>query len=114
MHEVVKSIALYVAYFAEVAAALVITVGTAQAVWIYLRRVFVAGHELGILMRSRVKLGFSLSLGLGFLIGADIIKTAVAPTWKDIGQLAAIVAIRTVINIFLMKDMEKIGKTIEG
>ena len=64
--------------------------------------------------RSRIKLGHSLSLGLEFLIGADILKTAVAPTWNDIGQLAAIIAIRTVLNFFLMRELEQNDKSIEA
>jgi uncharacterized membrane protein len=54
-----------------------------------------------------------LSLGLEFLIGADILKTAVAPSWNDIGQLAAIIAIRTVLNFFLMRELEQIDKSLE-
>ena len=52
-----------------------------------------------------------MSLGLEFLVGADILKTAVAPTWQDIGQLAAIIAIRTVVNFLLIWEMEKMEKS---
>jgi uncharacterized membrane protein len=41
------------------------------------------------------------------LLAADIIRTAIAPTWADIGQLAAIAALRTFLNYFLDKDIEK-------
>lgn len=47
----------------------------------------------------------SCSLALGFLIGASILKTTLAPTWTDIGQLAAIIAIRTILNYFLLHDI---------
>jgi uncharacterized membrane protein len=46
-------------------------------------------------------------LGLAFLIGASILKTIIAPTWNDIGQLAAIIGIRTALNYFLLKDVNK-------
>ena len=59
----------------------------------------------------RIQLGHSLSLGLEFLVGADVLKTAVAPTWQDIGQLAAIIAIRTVVNFLLMWELEKVEKS---
>ena len=59
----------------------------------------------------RIQLGHSLSLGLEFLVGADILKTAVAPSWQDIGQLAAIIAIRTVVNFLLIWEMEKMEKS---
>jgi len=35
------------------------------------------------------------------------LKTTIAPTWNDIGQLAAIIAIRTALNYFLVKDIDK-------
>ena len=50
-----------------------------------------------------------LLLGLEFLLASDIIRTAIAPTWTDIGQLAAVAVIRTFLNYFLTKDIETIG-----
>jgi uncharacterized membrane protein len=46
-------------------------------------------------------------LALEFQLAADILSTAVAPTWEAIGKLAAIAVIRTVLNYFLTKEMEK-------
>jgi uncharacterized membrane protein len=54
-----------------------------------------------------VRFGIWLLLGLEFELAADIIRTAISPSWTDIGQLAAIAAIRTVLNHFLEKDIEK-------
>ena len=44
-------------------------------------------------------------LALGFALAADIVRTAVAPTWDDITKLAVIAAIRTMLNYFLAKDI---------
>jgi uncharacterized membrane protein len=44
------------------------------------------------------------------LLAADILRTAVAPTWEDIGKLAAIAAIRTVLNYFLERELHTIQK----
>ncbi|WP_254684347.1 DUF1622 domain-containing protein [Edaphosphingomonas haloaromaticamans] len=49
-------------------------------------------------------------LALEFALGADIIRTAVAPTWDDIGKLAAIAAIRTGLSYFLERDIESVGE----
>ena len=38
-------------------------------------------------------------------LAADLVRTAVAPTWDDIGKLAVIATIRTMINYFLAKDI---------
>ena len=48
-----------------------------------------------------------LLLGLEFELAADIIGTVVSPTLQDIGELAAIAAIRTFLNYFLEKDVER-------
>jgi uncharacterized membrane protein len=48
-----------------------------------------------------------LVLALEFELGADIIRSAVAPTWSDIGQLAAIAAIRTFLNYTLEMDIQR-------
>jgi uncharacterized membrane protein len=55
----------------------------------------------------RLFLGRYLALGLEFQIGADILSTAVAPTFDDVLLLGAIVVIRTVLNYFLTKDLER-------
>jgi uncharacterized membrane protein len=55
----------------------------------------------------RLLLGRFLALGLEFQLAADILKTAVSPSWTDIEQLAAIAAIRTALNYFLAREIEK-------
>jgi uncharacterized membrane protein len=55
----------------------------------------------------RLFLGRYLALGLEFQIGADILSTAVAPTLDDVLLLGAIVVIRTVLNYFLSKELER-------
>jgi uncharacterized membrane protein len=50
-------------------------------------------------------LGRSLALSLEFLLGADILRTAVEPSWDEIGRLAAIAAIRTALNYFLQREI---------
>jgi uncharacterized membrane protein len=44
-------------------------------------------------------------LALEFALAADIVRTAVAPTWEDIWKLAVIATIRTMLNYFLAKDI---------
>lgn len=56
--------------------------------------------------RVRLTLGKYLALALEFQVGADILSTAIAPSWDQIGKLAAIAAIRTLLNYFLTKELE--------
>lgn len=55
---------------------------------------------------ARLRLGRWLSLGLELTLGADILRTVVAPTWEEIGRLAAIVVLRTTLNYFLRQEIE--------
>ena len=55
----------------------------------------------------RLRLGRWLAVALEFELAADILRTAVAPTWTEIGQLAAIVVLRTVLNFFLQQEIDK-------
>ncbi|MEV5877088.1 DUF1622 domain-containing protein [Streptomyces sp. NPDC052101] len=63
--------------------------------------------------RIRLSLGRFLTLGLEFQLAGDILRTAIAPTFAEIGQLAAIATIRTVLNYFLGKEIEKERKEVE-
>jgi uncharacterized membrane protein len=54
----------------------------------------------------RLRMGRWLALALEFLLAADILETAVAPTWEEIGQLAAIAALRTALNFFLQREID--------
>ena len=53
----------------------------------------------------RLTLARYLALALEFQLGADILSTAIAPSWQEIGKLGAIAVIRTGLNFFLSKEM---------
>ena len=55
----------------------------------------------------RLTLARYLALALEFQLGADILSTAIAPSWQEIGKLDAITIIRTALNFFLSKEMEQ-------
>jgi len=57
------------------------------------------GNSSAAIQESRTELGHAFSLGLGFLVGGSILNSTIAPTWNDIGQLSAIIAIRTIFQI---------------
>ena len=46
-----------------------------------------------------------LVAGLTFQLASDIVRSAIAPTWNDIGQLGAIAVIRTFLTYFLDRDL---------
>lgn len=91
----------------EFAAALVIAGAAIQAGISVLRLAWRRSQGSVSSERIRIQLGQWLSLALEFELAADILRTAVAPTWTEIGKLGAIVVIRTVINLFLQRDIDE-------
>ncbi|OHB63395.1 MAG: hypothetical protein A2Y77_12195 [Planctomycetes bacterium RBG_13_62_9] len=62
--------------------------------------------EKEIYQACRGRLGRGILLGLEFLVAADIISTvAVQPTFANVGVLAAIIAIRTLLSLTLEVEM---------
>jgi uncharacterized membrane protein len=103
MEEIVKTTTMHLAWGIEVVAALIIGLALMKALTHYFQ---------GRLTQEeiRLKFGGSLALSLEFLLGADILETAVAPTWNDIGQLAAIAVLRTALNYFLERELKRVEK----
>jgi uncharacterized membrane protein len=62
----------------------------------------------------RLDLGRFLALGLEFQLGADILRTAVAPTFAELAQLATIAAIRTALNFFLGREIKEQRDLVEA
>ncbi len=56
-----------------------------------------------------VQLGFAryLALALEFLLASDILGTLRAPTWQEIARLGAVAAIRTGLDFYLSRELEK-------
>lgn len=113
MEAILVSVIEYTSWALELAAAAVVIVGTAQALWIYIMKSVCSKCRLAHHARGRLRLGHALSLALELLIAADVLKTVLDPSWTELGQLGAIVLIRTVLNYFLILDMKKIREEEE-
>jgi uncharacterized membrane protein len=107
MEQLFKTLAGYAALGIEGAAALLITIGAVEALLHVLTPEFRRQGSPGVRRKAWTRFAVWLLLGLEFELGADVIRTAISPTWTDIGQLGAIATIRTVLNYFLAKDIEK-------
>lgn len=55
-----------------------------------------------------MRFGGWLVAGLTFQLAADIIETSISPSWEEIGQFAAIAAVRTALNFFINRDMNEL------
>jgi uncharacterized membrane protein len=107
MEETARNIASYLSLAVEILGALIIGVGLIQFVLGYVPALF-SKKQYDVNSWLRVRFGSSLAMALELLLAADILRTAVAPTWDDIGKLAAIAAIRTALNYFLEKELREI------
>ncbi len=68
----------------------------------------------GVLLADiRIELGHYLTLGLEFLVAKDIIETIVRPTWDDLGKLAVIILLRTVLTLFLAHEVKEVREELE-
>jgi uncharacterized membrane protein len=109
MEEAVKQIAMSVALATEAAAVLITAFGVLQAVVGLVKYGLDRKRSPGTRKAIWMGLAVWLLLGLEFELAADIVRSVVSPAWVDIGQLAAIALIRTFLNYFLEKDLEKYG-----
>ncbi len=55
----------------------------------------------------RQRLGAHLLLGLEIFIAADIISSAISPSWEKVGILVCIVGVRTVLSYFLRMELRQ-------
>lgn len=101
--EIVGNQILWLRLVIEAAGALFIGIGTILASLRFLRGSFPPTSR--DFTDVRLTLARFLAIALEFELGADILGTAVAPSWDAIGQLAAIAVIRTALNYFLGRDM---------
>lgn len=94
------------ALVAEAMGVAIVAIGLLRALVRYLRDLFARATAFpreGV----RLTLGRSLALALEFLLAADILRTAVDPSWEELGRLAAIAAIRTALNFFLQHEIAR-------
>jgi uncharacterized membrane protein len=107
MEEILREFASHVALAAELITVLCVAIGSLLTV-VRVVRVLVTHRTLDPVARRAIFVGFAgwIILALEFALGADIVRSAIAPTWEQIGQLAAIAAIRTALNYFLEKEVE--------
>jgi len=107
----------------RVVGVLVVIVEAVGAAVIFIGAVWTAGRfaVTGLRHRSaavftpiRLSLGRFLTLGLEFQLAADILRTAVSPSFGQLGRLAAIATIRTALNYFLGREIRNEQRQLDG
>ena len=106
MKPLAELITTHLSSIIEILAAAVISVSLIKFLYLYVKNVFKRDDSGVVNQRIRIQFGSSLALTLELLLGADILTTAIAPTWNDIGKLAAIATLRTALNYILEKELK--------
>ncbi len=96
----------------ETTGAVIIGLGVVSAAWQFVRAL--VPPQVESYNRIRLTLARYLALALEFQLGADILSTAIAPSWDQIGKLGAIAVIRTTLNFFLTREMREERETTQA
>lgn len=105
MKDWAELITKHLSSFVEILAAVVIGIALIRFIVRYVGNFTKAGIEEEN-QNVRIQFGSSLTVALELLLAADILATAIAPTWDDIGKLAAIATLRTALNYFLERELK--------
>lgn len=101
---VISAAVQWIRLIVESIGALIVAAGICVAVY-NLVKVLIKG-QTDDYNQIRLILARYLALALEFQLGADILSTAISPSWEQIGKLGAVAVIRTGLNYFLMREME--------
>jgi uncharacterized membrane protein len=101
--KLISSFVLWLRFSVEIMGALTIAAGSFTALARFLKALYINKHTDFNLVR--LTLARYLALALEFQLGADILSTAIAPSWEEIGKLGAIAVIRTGLNYFLSREL---------
>jgi uncharacterized membrane protein len=107
MEEIAKKITINISHTVEILAAVIIGIAVIKTLLSYLTLLKPALQKI-TKEQIRVQFGSSVAVSLELLLGADVLATAVAPSWNDIGKLGAIAVLRTALNYFLGKELKEI------
>ena len=112
MEELLITTVGYLRLAIEAVGAAVVGIGALSTTYLY--ALSLLGLRNYTNTQIRLHLGRYLALGIEFQLGSDILGTAVSPTIEEVGLLAAIVVIRTVLNYFLSKELEREREEVES
>jgi uncharacterized membrane protein len=96
----------------EAAGAVVIFIGAVIAVVQFVRAL--PRRDPHAFVPVRLSLGRYLALGLEFQLASDVLRTAIAPSFAELGKLAAVAAIRTALNFFLAREIAEERRIVDA
>lgn len=92
---------------------LIVTYGVLVGFVAFLRneiKRFNGTYTINNIRQLRADFGSYLLLRLEFLIASDILKTVVDPTLDELAILGGVVVVRTVLSVFLNKEIKELAE----
>ncbi|WP_058533888.1 DUF1622 domain-containing protein [Legionella saoudiensis] len=102
------SLLVYIQNGVSFCGVLIIFLGVIIALFRYFFYLFYA--DSAYINQIRLRLGRVLTLGLEFIVAADLIGTTTAPDYYSVGIVASIVLIRTLLSYTLNKEINDLSK----
>lgn len=96
---------LYIKDFLEIIGVIVIAFGAIRSIFQLALSAYQSKFSSNYI---RLQFGHSVTLGLEFMVAGDIIGSLVKPSYYNLGMLAIIVLIRTILSYFLNKELESL------
>lgn len=102
---------LYIQHSISFCGVLVIFVGVVVALFRYVSSLLVSSEAPKMdINQIRLRLGRVLTLGLEFIVAADLIGTTTTPDYYSVGIVASIVLIRTLLSYTLNREINAISQ----
>ena len=105
MEDFISSVVLWLRLAIETVSIIVVSAGAALAVFLLVRSLLTP--KVVSFNQVRLTFGRALVLGLEFQLAADILGTAISPSWDHLGKLGDIAVIRTFLNFFLTRELKE-------
>ena len=102
-------IARYVSLGLSALALLIIVFATVEA-GLGIARDLLGGHPAATIGTPLAPLRALACLRADVQLAADVVPTSIAPTWDEIGRVAAIAAIRAFLKFFLDRDIDAVSQ----
>jgi uncharacterized membrane protein len=110
MEELLALTASRVALAVETVAVVIVAFGALHALIAILTALIRGPRKPGWGRPIWANFGGWLLGGLQFALAADIVRSTIAPSWEQIGELAAIAAVRTFLSYFLERDLAELRR----
>ena len=101
----VTQIVMWLKLGVEAFGGLIIAIGALIAVFQVVRAF--ASPRPAAYYEIRLRLSRFLALALEFQLAADILGTAISPSWDQLGKLGAVALLRTALNYFLEREIKE-------